>query len=147
MKMRMAAGLVLGLMMGVSAIAQGVPQTYMPRLGDIMGATQLRHIKLAFAGKLRNWELAAYELEQIDASFQDAAMLYPGIPVTDMTIVGPPVKALRESIAARDGAGFDQAFGALTNACNGCHQSIGRSFIVIKVPTASSFSNQVFAPK
>lgn len=119
---------------------------YIPHLGDIMGATQLRHIKLSFAGKLRNWELAAYELDQIKESFQDAATLYPGIPVTDMTIVAEPVRRLGEAIQAKDPRKFSAAFVELTAACNGCHQAIGRGFIVIKVPTSSPFSNQTFEP-
>lgn len=124
-----------------------LPSTnYIPHLGDIMGATQLRHFKLSFAGKLRNWELAAYELDQIKESFQDAATLYPGIPVTDMTIVVEPVQRLEEAIQKKDPKKFAAAFNELTAACNGCHQAIGRGFIVIKVPTSSPFSNQVFEP-
>jgi hypothetical protein len=53
------------------------------RLGDIMGAAQWRHIKLWFAGKLLNWDLAAYELSQIKGSLVDAATLYPGIHDSD----------------------------------------------------------------
>ena len=37
----------------------------LPRLGEIMLAKQWRHIKLWYAGKARNWNLAAYELAQI----------------------------------------------------------------------------------
>ena len=120
--------------------------SYVPRLGDIMGMTQLRHLKLSFAGKLRNWDLAAYELDQIKESFQDAATLYPGIPVTDMTIVAEPVRRLAEAIQAKDSRKFSDAFAQLTTACNGCHQSIGRGFIVIQAPTSSPFSNQTFEP-
>ena len=47
-------------------------QLYLPRLGDIMVVTQLRHFKLWYAGQVRNWELANYELAQIRASFEDA---------------------------------------------------------------------------
>ena len=42
-------------------------------------------------------ELATYELDQIKESFQDAATLDPGIPVTDMTIVVEPVRLLGEA--------------------------------------------------
>ena len=52
-------------------------QPYAPRLGDIMGATQLRHFKLWYAGKEKNWALAGYELGQIKESFQDAMTFYP----------------------------------------------------------------------
>jgi hypothetical protein len=116
--------------------------------GDIMGATQLRHFKLSFAGKLRNWELATYELDQIKESFQGAATHYPGIPVTDMTIVVEPVRLLGEAIQKKDPRKSSAAFTELTAACNGCHQAIGRGFIVIQVPTSSPFSNQnqIFEP-
>ena len=121
-------------------------ENYIPHLGDIMGMTQLRHFKLWFSGKLRNWDLAAYELDQIKVSFNDAVLLYPGIPVTDMTIVADPVKRLQDAIDTKDGKKFDAAFMDLTNACNGCHRAIGRGFIVVRVPTASPFSNQSFGP-
>ncbi|EAQ35996.1 hypothetical protein NB311A_11162 [Nitrobacter sp. Nb-311A] len=125
----------------------GLPSAnYIPHLGDIMGAMQLRHFKLSFAGKLRNWELAAYELDQIKESFHDAATLYPGIPVADMTIMAEPVRRLGEAIQKKEPKKFAAAFSELTAACNGCHQAIGRGFIVIKVPTSSPFSNQVFEP-
>jgi len=39
-----------------------------PALADIMTAVQWRHIKLWFAGKFRNWDLANYELRQIKVS-------------------------------------------------------------------------------
>ena len=40
--------------------AQADDRPYRPRLGDIMGATQLRHFKLWHAGKEKNWALADY---------------------------------------------------------------------------------------
>ena len=124
--------------------AQG--QSYKPSLGDIMGATQLRHFKLWFAGKLRNWPLAAYELEQVRASFSDAMRLYPNIPVADLSIMGPAAQKLDQAIKAEDSAKFARAFGEMTDACNSCHQSIGRGFIKIQIPAASPFSNQSFEP-
>ena len=47
---------VISLILAPLAVAQ--QDTYRPPLGDIMGKIQLRHIKLWFAGKLANWELA-----------------------------------------------------------------------------------------
>lgn len=151
MRSRMLAVMACAAAMLISFAAAQAPggsssPNYIPHLGDIMGATQLRHFKLSFAGKLRNWDLAAYELEQIVESFQDAATLYPGIPVTDMTIVADPVRRLREAIEKKDSQKFSAAFNELTVACNGCHQAIGRGFILIQVPTSSPFSNQIFEP-
>jgi hypothetical protein len=49
----------------------------LPTLGDIMSATQQRHIKLWFAGRSGNWPLAAYEIQQIKDSFDKAAISPP----------------------------------------------------------------------
>lgn len=127
------------------ALAQG--QAYVPALGDIMSAAQLRHIKLWFAGKLQNWDLASYELGQIKTSLEDAANLYRGIPVSFVTATADPVQAIGAAIEAKDGARFAKGFNELTAACNACHQAIGRGFIVIQVPTASPFSDQSFVPR
>ena len=117
-----------------------------PTLGDIMGTTQLRHFKLWYAGKLKNWELAGYELGQIDDSFVNAARLYLNIPIEMINMIDKPLTALGEAIKAKDGAKFGNAFTDLTNACNACHQAAHVGFIRIQIPTASPFSNQIFEP-
>ena len=111
-----------------------------------MGKIQLRHIKLWFAGKTGNWELATYEVEEIKASLESAADLYRGIPVELVTNTADPIRAIREAIEAKDSAAFAKRYGELTLACNACHQGIGRSFIVIQKPTASPFTDQSFSP-
>ena len=47
------------------AAAQPARAPYEPGLGEFMMATQLRHAKLWFAGKSHNWDLAAYEIDEI----------------------------------------------------------------------------------
>jgi len=49
----------------------------MPSLADIMSLTQWRHLKLAYAGRVRNWPLAGYEVGQMQQSFSAAAQLFP----------------------------------------------------------------------
>ena len=111
-----------------------------------MLAKQLRHIKLWFAGKQHNWDLAAYELAQIKASLAQAAILYSGIPVDDVLVMDVPIRSIDKAIQSKDNAGFVKAFSELTAACNACHRKMGREFIEIKTPAESPFSNQVFAP-
>ncbi|MEP9380620.1 hypothetical protein ABLE91_28290 [Aquabacter sp. CN5-332] len=118
----------------------------MPALADLMGALQRKHSKLWFAGDVQNWELADYELGQIKANVQDAAVLYPGIPATNVTAMAEPIRAIDLAIEKKDGAAFSEGFKSLTAACNACHQGLGRGFIVIQIPTASPFTNQSFAP-
>ena len=111
-----------------------------------MLAKQWRHIKLWFAGKQQNWNLAAYELAQLKASLVDAAMLYSNIPVNDVVIMTGPIQSLNKAIETKDGARFTKAFNELTAGCNACHREMGREFIEIKVPAKSPFSNQTFVP-
>ena len=106
-----------------------------------MSAAQWRHIKLWFAGRQQNWELASYELLQIRAGLEQAATLYHGIPVDYVGATVPPIQAMGAAIEAKDSAGFVKGFNALTAACNACHQGIGRGFVVIQVPAVSPFSD------
>lgn len=153
MKLR---SLLLVIVLGVGSTALVIAQStreassrddYLPRLGDIMGVAQWRHIKLWFAGKLLNWDLAAYEVNQIRGSLVDAATLYPGIPVTDVTTMAKPLQSISEAIDTKDSAKFAKAFNELTAGCNSCHREIGRAFIAIQVPAVSPFTNQLFPPQ
>jgi hypothetical protein len=120
-------------------------EQYVPRLGDIMSAVQTRHAKLWLAGKAVNWELAAYELRLLKAGLLEAATLYEGIPVTNITTMSAPVHSIVDAIEAKDSKRFAKAMGELTDGCNSCHTSIGRDFIVMRIPsTDQPFSNQVF---
>jgi hypothetical protein len=111
-----------------------------------MNAVQTRHIKLWLAGRALNWELAAYELRQLKAGVLEAAVMYPGIPVTNVTTMTAPVEAVAAAIEAKDSKRFVKATGELTAGCNSCHAAMERGFIAMQVPTASPFSDQSFAP-
>jgi hypothetical protein len=153
MKLRgwMAASLVVGsltsLILGQSRIHAATNTQYIPRLGDIMNTVQARHIKLWFAGKALNWDLAAYELAQLRASLVEAAVMYSGIPVSDVTTMAEQIDSISGAIEAKDGKRFSKTVGELTAACNACHQAMDRSYIVMRMPDASPFSNQVFTPQ
>jgi len=144
------AAAIIGVGLPVFASAQPAPvvtEPYAPKLADIMGTMQLRHLKLWFAGREKNWALANYELGQIKTSFGDAMRYYPNVPIADMTTMARPSAAIDTAIHLKDAVKFAQAFGELTDACNSCHRSQGLPFIVMKVPTSSPFSNQSFPPK
>ena len=135
-----------------SAIAQSnlnaaTGERYVPRLGDIMNAVQSRHIKLWFAGKARNWQLATYELDLLKAGLLEAAVLYEGIPVTNVTTMKKPVDSISAAIEARDDRRFAKALGEFTDGCNACHKSMGRGFIVMRIPNEQPFGDQSFAPE
>jgi hypothetical protein len=121
-------------------------EQYVPKLADIMNAAQTRHIKLWLAGKAANWDLAAFELQRLKASLVEAALLYSGIPVTNVTTLAAPLQSVADAIGAKDSQRFAKAYGELTGGCNACHQSMERSFIAIRVPTDQPFGDQIFAP-
>jgi cytochrome c553 len=122
--------------------------SYVPSLGDMMTAIQLRHSKLWYAVKTKNWSLADYELRQLDTSLKEGKRLYPNIPGWDIAGSDKVAVAIGEALKAKNEAKFDQAFTQLTTECNACHRAAGRAFIYIRRPTfPSPFSNQVFAPR
>jgi hypothetical protein len=140
------AGLGMATAVAAQDLRSPAADQYVPRLGDIMGAAQTRHQKLWLAAKAQNWELAAFELNQLKASLVEAALLYSGIPVSNVTTLEPSLQATSDAIAAKDGRKFAKALGDLTEGCNACHRSMKRSFVAIKVPTdAQPFANQLFA--
>lgn len=132
---------------GLSGLALAANDQYVPKLGDIMNAVQSRHMKLWFAGKAKNWGLADYELRELQAGLVEAAVLYEGIPVSNVTTMAKPVQSIADAIKAKDTKLFAKGVGELTDGCNACHQSMQRGFIAIRVPTEQPFSNQVFAPR
>jgi hypothetical protein len=76
-----------------------------------MSATRLRHLKLAYSGKVVNWSLAAFELGLIHQSFDATARLYPefkGVPLAQLIKQEsePPFADLRRPIDAKSRDGF-----------------------------------------
>jgi hypothetical protein len=131
--------------------AQPAKEPYAPGLGEFMTATQLRHAKLRFAGKAKNWDLAAYEIDEIKEGLEDAVKQFPthdDVPVGDMikTIIDPALEELEKAVEAKSSAKFTAAFDNLTKACNACHAGAKKEFIRIQRPTALPTSNQSFAP-
>ncbi|MFC0241109.1 hypothetical protein [Rhodopseudomonas telluris] len=118
-----------------------------PRLADLMEASQLRHIKLWFAGITGNWKLAAYQTKQIKTRLQDAASLYQSLPVNDITTMANPIDAVTAAVAAQDSKAFVKAYGELTKGCNSCHSELKLGFVELKTPAMNPFSDQVFEVK
>jgi len=135
------------------AAPQGpAPQAYRPGLGDLMTMTvQPRHIKLGLAGREKNWSFAAYELHELEESFERIVRVWPMYRKTNIAelmvaTTKEPMDAVSQAIKSADAARFDEAYARLTATCNACHQSTERAFVVIQVPQASPFPDQDFRP-
>jgi len=138
------------LLLALCGCNRGRP-AYTPALGEIMTLTQMRHAKLWLAGKSKNWPLAAYEVDELEEGFADAAAYHPTHKTSPVRLeriiplmTGEPLKSLRKAIADQDPQEFQPAFDSLTKACNGCHQATNFGFNVVIRPSANTFSNQDF---
>ncbi len=126
--------------------------SYVPGLGEIMAAQQMRHAKLWLAGRARNWPLASYELDELREGFDDAARfqtVHDDVPVAALIakLTPEPLEDLSKAVASKSVAQFSRSFDKLTAACNECHRAANDGFIVITRPAASTFGNQVFSPR
>jgi hypothetical protein len=146
---------IASVLLATAAIAQ-TPAPDRPALqlglGDFMTAlVQPRHAKLGLGGQARNWDYVAYERGELTETFElieHQVPRYRGTAMSDLLqMLKPPMAALDKAIKAKDGAGFDAAYGQLTDACNACHLTTEHRMVVIQVPKASAFPNQDFAPK
>ncbi|MGB7976140.1 MAG: hypothetical protein WCF81_17755 [Roseiarcus sp.] len=110
---------------------------FVPRLNDMMVATQVRHFKLWYAGIVQNWPLANYELTQIRDVITDTERYFANKGGSKMSVMTPPTEDLSDAIKAKDEKKFATAFTKLTAACNACHESTGFGFIRIRDPRLS----------
>lgn len=114
-----------------------------------MGAIQIRHAKLWFAGKMQNWELASYELDEIKEALEDAIKYHPnfkGNPIAKMIEFSTlqPITQIEQAIQNKNSKRFIKGFDNLSNACTSCHRSTGCGFILIQRPTHIPLGNQNF---
>jgi len=144
--------LLSGLM--AAAAAQTPPANPPPLrlgLGDLMTMlVQPRHTKLGLGGQARNWDYAAYEHHELEESFERVERAWPRYRTYSITellaVTKQPMDDLEAAIKAKDGARFDAAYAALTQACNACHHGTGRAMVVIQFPAATaSFPDQDFS--
>ncbi len=87
---------------------------------------QPRHVKLAFAGREKNWAFAAYEVKQLGDAFDRLSVQWPQwrqqrIVELVETIVRDPLFEMDIAIKDKNEAMFAESYKHLTEACNACH--------------------------
>jgi hypothetical protein len=127
-------------------------EPYMQGLGEFMLLAQLHHEKLWFAGSAGNWDLAAYESDELKEALTTGVKYYPdldGVPVAAnfKANTEAPFDQIDKAIDGKDKAAFATAFNVLTNACTNCHAASKHGFIRIQKPTSPELTNQLYAPK
>lgn len=116
-----------------------------------MAQTAHHHAKLWFAGQAQNWELAAYELDELEEGLESAAHYHPthkhiSQALTDLIAdsMTQPLTKMKQVIENKDRSAFRGRYAEITEACNACHLNSGFGFNVVIQPTSNPFSNQSF---
>jgi len=154
--MKHFARIALAIVLALLGVACGQPSTkgeaYAPGLGELMTLQQMRHTKLWLAGQAGNWDLAAYELDELGEGFDDIVKFHPthkDSPVAPKDaiprMIAQPVADAREAVNRKDAARFARTYDALTAACNNCHQATNFGFNRVQRPDTNPYPNQVFA--
>lgn len=124
---------------------------FTPGLGEIMAQSALRHAKLWFAGRAQNWDLAAYEIDELHEGFEDAGKFHPTHkdikqPIPDLIAryMDPPLAKLEQAIKGKNVNAFAESYDHLTASCNACHQATDFGFNKVVQPSFNPFANQSF---
>lgn len=118
---------------------------YKPGFGEFMSNIQLHHAKLWFAGKAENWELASFEMDEMQESFEGIKTFNSDRSDTEaIGMIHPSLDSVKNAIQIKSTASFERNYKLLTNTCNSCHQATGHAYNVITIPTTPPFSNQSF---
>jgi cytochrome c' len=122
---------------------------FKPAFDDLMTMLiQPRHIKLFAAGQQKNWELAAFQLNELRQGLRRIGQTIPkyrtyAVDNSVASFFTPAAEKMAAAIKAGDAAQFNAAYGELTTACNSCHQGMDHPFLVIKAPDANAMSPYV----
>ncbi|HEU4345159.1 MAG TPA: hypothetical protein VFU31_26720 [Candidatus Binatia bacterium] len=118
-----------------------------PGLGAYMTTIQLHAAKLWFAAKAGNWDLAAYELHELEETMEAVKKLNVeknGVKISNVmdAVLQTQIAQLEKSIKQKTQPEFQKSYDETLSACNGCHIDSGHKFIQIVRPTAPPVTNQ-----
>jgi len=118
-----------------------------PGLGEYMTTIQLHAGKLWFAAKASNWELAGYEIHEIEETMESVKKLNVeknGVKISNVmdAVLQTQIAQLEKSIKQKNHNDFQNAYDETLSACNGCHTESGHRFIQIVRPSAPPVTNQ-----
>ena len=140
------AGNEASLQQQLKQLKQQLANTYTPGFGELMGAVQVHHAKLWFAGTHQNWKLAKFEMHEIGEILEDIARFQAQREETkSLDMLQPALKEVTAAIETQNPGAFRKAYISLTNACNECHTVTHYEFIRVKTPERPPFGNQDYS--
>jgi hypothetical protein len=125
---------------------------FKPGLDDLMTMlVQPRHIRLYYAGQAKNWQLAAFQANELRGALARIGRTIPNyrninVDTAVAAIFAGKLAAVNDAIKAGDEAQFTTAYREMTTACNDCHKGMEHPFLVIKMPEDGNFPDQDFRP-
>jgi len=122
------------------------PESDVPtrRYGDLMAEVGRRFERSGRAVLADRWELASYDLEELEECFErDLARATPPpeVKIDLRTLAKAYLEvhtALKNATGGRDRAVFAAKFERAATACNGCHEAAGKGYIVVPVRMGAS---------
>jgi hypothetical protein len=132
----------------IDSLQTKINNSYKPGLGEFMSQIQVHHAKLWFAGKDENWDLANFEVGEIQEALNDIPKYCSDRPeVKSIGMISEPIYNMANAIKEKDEKKFVSDFTILTATCNDCHKETNHGFNLIKIPDVAPVSNQVFKPQ
>jgi len=101
-----------------------------------MVETGYRYQELYWAGKDKNWEYAAYQVEKLRVAVENGLERCPKRAVSAQNFLNSALPQMDSAVANRDTVKFNQAFSALTSQCMACHALEEVPHFIVKEPTA-----------
>jgi hypothetical protein len=86
---------------------------------------------LYHAVRAGQWELAAYQGEELEENLEDTERAAPTYAPLLQQFRKDTVTPLQQAIATRNTPQFDTAFRSAVHGCNNCHIATGHAFIII----------------
>ncbi len=129
----------------VDRLEKQIQDTYTPGFGEFMGAIQTHHAKLWFAGINKNWQLADFEIHEINEVLEAIKKYQADRPETKyIEMLRPSMDSIAKAVNNKDSRLFKITYNQLTVSCNNCHRQTHFDFNYVKVPDEQIYSNQEF---
>ena len=106
-------------------------------LGEMMAEIGRRLERSGRSVQAGRWELAAYDIEELEEVFEDELALF--VSADDALDIGKVaalfarthLPTLEQAITARDRTAFERAFATTTEGCNSCHRAANHPYIEV----------------
>lgn len=129
----------------IDSLESKLADTYKPGLGDFMGTIQTHHAKLWFAGQNENWDLADFEVHELEEAIEDIQKFHADRKESELIdMLKAPLDSVDMAIEEKDPEAFKRNYISFTNTCNKCHTAVDFEFNVVKIPDSLPFGNQDF---